>query len=425
MLLVGCGGLQPVGVTQGAVPQGQMLQNPSRVSGVRQSPRSVHHASVTETVLYSFRGDPYDGANPKSGLTYFEGTLYGTTTTGGGVYCGTFLPGCGTVYSITPSGTETVLHSFTGGDGALPEARLIVLKGTLYGTTLQGGGGLHHGSCRQSGWKGAGTAFSITPSGQFTSVHVFTGSPDGAFPQAALLNVNGTMYGTTCAGGIHRGGDGTVFTITPSGDEHVIYSFRKLKGALPRDGRLVDLNGTLYGTASGGGEYGEGAVFSLSTSGREKLLHSFNGQGSSKDGANPQGGLTAIKHTLYGTTTMGGAYGDGTVFSITPTGTETVLHSFTGSDGSGPVATLLNVNGTLYGTTLYGGRYGVGTVFGITLSGHETVLHSFGSSVQDGAYPESGVIDVNGTLYGTTLYGGYGSGLASKGIVFSITLKRQ
>jgi uncharacterized repeat protein (TIGR03803 family) len=199
----------------------------------------------------------------------------------------------------------------------------------------------------------------------------------------------------------------------------VISSFQLTGGAPPSLGRLVDLNGTLYGTASGGGKYGQGAVFSLSTSGGEKLLYSF--KGGSKDGADPEGGLNAVKHTLYGTTARGGAHGDGTVFSITPTGTETVLHSFTGSDGNFPLATLLNVNGTLYGTTSSGGAYGYGTVFSITLSGHETVLYSFSgppSGGFDGAHPESGVIDVNGTLYGTTYLGG----ADGTGTVYSITL---
>jgi uncharacterized repeat protein (TIGR03803 family) len=257
--------------------------------------------------------------------------------------------------------------------------------------------------------------FSVTPSrGGYAIVHTFNRSRDGHYPQAALLNVNGKMYGTTCGGG--RGGNGTAFTITPSGDEHVITSFQLTGGAPPSLGRLLDLNGTLYGTAGGGGKYGEGTVFSLSTSGKEKLLYSF--KGGSKDGADPRGGLTAVKHTLYGTTKGGGAYGDGTVFSITPSGTETVLHSFTGSDGNLPQATLLNLNGTLYGTTHEGGAYNDGTVFSITLSGYETVLYSFGGSAGDGEDPESGVIDINGMLYGTTFSGGEHGG----GTVYSITL---
>jgi uncharacterized repeat protein (TIGR03803 family) len=159
-------------------------------------------------------------------------------------------------------------------------------------------------------------------------------------------------------------------------------------------------------------------VFSLSTSGREKLLYSFNGKGSSsRNGAQPVGGLVAVNHTLYGQTLRGGENGGGTVFSITPLGTEKVLHSFSLSEHFYPVKTLLNVNGRLYGTSRNGGVYNLGTVFRITLSGHESVLHSFLGG-QDGIYPLSGVIDVNGTLYGTTSRGG----AHNRGTVFSITL---
>jgi uncharacterized repeat protein (TIGR03803 family) len=438
-LLAGCGGLQPAVVTQGPTAQGRPPEDPSRATGVKRPLKAVPHSSVTESVLHSFglisggSGGLYDdGFTPKAGLTYSNGMLFGTTVEGGcseqpgncaGINKCPAFGGCGIVYRISPSGgTYTILHSFIGGkDGYSPDGDMILLNGTLYGTTSWGGG------CAQQALHGCGVVFSITPSGYETIRHAFAGSPDGYWPEARLRNVNGTMYGTTLEGGVGiHGGLGTAFTITPSGNEHVIHTFREAKGALPGHGALVDLNGTLYGTTTDGGEYGEGAVFSLSTSGSEKLLHSFNDQGSSKDGAYPVGGLIAVKQTLYGTTERGGAYNNGTVFSITPSGTETVLHSFNGSDGAYPEATLLNVNGTLYGTTVFGGAYGCvsyaiacGTVFSITPSGHETVLHSFGG-YPDGSEPYSDLIDVNGTLYGTTAGGGdLGVG---DGTVFSITL---
>jgi uncharacterized repeat protein (TIGR03803 family) len=410
MLLVGCGGLQPVGVTQGPVPQGQMPENPSRVTGVRQSPRSVRHASVTETVLHSFRGKPYDGAQPESDLTYFKGTLYGTTGWGGVSQCN--VPGqglgCGTVYSITPSGTETVLHSFTGGlDGARPGG-LIVRNGTLYGTTSLRGGG-----CRHDQRDGCGTVFSMTPSGHETVLYAFTGSPDGSGP-GGLLNVNGTLYGTTGAGGVYNN-SGTFFSITPGGKEKVLYSFGNGNDGVGPGG-LIDVRGTLYGVTGSGGSYcpsyhGCGTVFSITPGGKEKVLYSFGSL------VEPTG-LVNVSGTLYGTTYLGGAYGHGTVFSITPAGTEKVLYSFGGgNDGADPAAALLNVNGTLYGTTVAGGAYGYGgTVFSITLSGHETVLYSF-TGGKDGGSPASPLSYVNGTFYGTTFYGGtYGVGT-----VYSIT----
>jgi uncharacterized repeat protein (TIGR03803 family) len=350
-----------------------------------------------------------------SGLTYFNGTFYGTTQEGGVHDCPDTAPGCGTVYSITPSGTETVLHSFKGGnDGAGPLARLIKRNGTLYGTTTLGGGEMCYSSL------GCGTVFSITPSGRETVLHGFTGSPDGNRPYAPLHNVNGTLYGTTIAGGKHGGG--TVFSITPGGKEKVVYSFRGgTDGANPYAG-VIDVKGTLYGTTFLGGtvrtyycEPGCGTVFSVTPSGKEKVLHSF---GNPKDGRLPEAGLVEVKGRLYGTTQAGGAYGGnyhgGTVFSITPSGRYTVLLSF----GGDPEATLLNVNGTLYGTTTIGGASLCGTVFSITPSGYYTVLYTFKGG-QDGCTPEpSGVIDVNGTLYGTTWSGG----AHNDGTVFSITL---
>jgi uncharacterized repeat protein (TIGR03803 family) len=271
--------------------------------------------------------------------------------------------------------------------------------------------------------------FSITPSGHETVLYEFAGPPDGSYPFAPLHNVNGTLYGTTDEGGsFSRRGWGTVFSITPGGKEKVLHSFgRGSDGREPRAG-LIDINGTLYGTTYSGGNYIHisGTVFSITPGGTEKVLYSFGG-GSGYGGPNPAAGLVDVSGTLYGTTSRGGdlkcqdqyGHGCGTVFSITPSGKEKVLYSFGGrsGDGEGPMATLLNVNGTLYGTTLLGGAYNHGTVFSITQSGHETVLHSFGSG-QDGSYPVSGVIDVNGTLYGTTDSGGE----EKAGTVYSITL---
>jgi uncharacterized repeat protein (TIGR03803 family) len=397
-----------------------MPENPSRVTGVRQSPRSVHHGSVTETVLYSFRGYPYDGASP-GGLTYFNGTLYGTTLFGGSYQCRNLgQSGCGTVYSITPSGTETLLHSFKGGkDGAEAGARLIVRNGTLYGTTFLRGGCLN----RLQG--GCGTVFSITPSGQETVLHEFTGSPDGGEPSGRLLNVNGTLYGTTNTGGSHVGGClssgcGTFYSITPGGKEKVLYSFGASgNDGIAPNGSLIDVKGTLYGITFGGGADGQGTVFSITLGGKEKVLYSF---GPSYNNVQPVGGLVDLSGTLYGVTYFGGGRrtryptGCGTVFSITPSGKEKVLYSFSGPDGAEPDATLLNVNGTLYGTTVQGGAYRSGTVFSITPSGHETVLYSFMYG-QDGAYPGSGLSYVNGTFYGTTSRGG----AHDLGTVYSIT----
>jgi uncharacterized repeat protein (TIGR03803 family) len=115
---------------------------------------------------------------------------------------------------------------------------------------------------------------------------------------------------------------------------------------------------------------------------------------------------------------VGGAYFGGTVFKVTLAGVETVLHKFRGGhDGGYPAAGLINVGGTLYGTTRQGGAYNYGTVFKVTRAGVETVLHSFGRG-NDGRSPNAGLINVGGTLYGTTAWGPL---IFGKGTVFKVT----
>ena len=129
-------------------------------------------------------------------------------------------------------------------------------------------------------------------------------------------------------------------------------------------------------------------------------------------------GLVDANGILCGTTFAGGAYGSGTVFSITPTGSETLLHSFgAAGDGAQPEAGLLNVDGTLYGTTYAGGAKEYGTVFSITPSGTESVLYSFAAKYEDGTRPAAGLIIVKGTLYGTTVFGGANN----DGTIYSLT----
>jgi uncharacterized repeat protein (TIGR03803 family) len=188
--------------------------------------------------------------------------------------------------------------------------------------------------------------------------------------------MKGTLYGTTGGGGAYdRGvcvstGCGTFFRITPEGAEKVLHSFGKRNDGAEPNG-LVDVNGTFYGTTYAGGKFKVGTVFSVTPRGTEKVLYSFS---NSPDGAYPDASLIEVKGKLYGTTFEGGAsctyylQGCGTIFSITPRGREKVLHSFAGgSDGATPLASLVNVNGTLYGTTSGGGTaYEWGTVFALT-----------------------------------------------------------
>jgi uncharacterized repeat protein (TIGR03803 family) len=287
-------------------------------------------------------------------------------------------------------------------------------------------------------------------SANYEVVYSFSGYPnDGANPYAGLIDVGGTLYGTTAAGGSYSGGKqyclirsyegcGTVFSVTPGGTEKVLHSFGEAgDGANPLWAGLVDVSGTLYGTTNAGGSYACygsnytecGTVFSVTLSGTEKVLHSFSGY--PNDGARPHAGLTGVRGTLYGTTLYGGWGSDscnysgaacGTVFSITTAGTEKGLHAFTGDpDGAFPGAGLVDVAGRLYGTTASGGKRRDGTVFSITKSAAEKVLHSFGTR-SDGRAPVAGLIELRGKLYGTTSNGGTNSSCyLGCGTVFSIT----
>ena len=397
-MLAGCGGSQlPIatpGSAQTGTPSGESLE-PLSNGGYKS--------------LYSFQGimnSATDGEAPAANLIDVNGTLYGTTVDGG-LPCSLGIAGCGTVFAITPSGSERVLYRFNSQpDGAWPHAGLIYVNGAFYGTT--GAGGTYNN----------GTFFTVTPSGSEQVLHSFGGANDGLNP-GELTNVKGTLYGVTVGGGTH-GSNGTVFRITTTGKESVIYSF----GGGPYDGSapvgpLVDLKGTLYGVTSGGGAYrGSGTVFKVTTSGKEHVLYNFKGK-LKGDGEGPDAGLTDVSGVLYGTTRIGGSTncngnkitsGCGTVFSVTTSGVEKVLHRFEQSDGLTPEAPLTARNGSLYGTTYAGGSgecspYGCGTVFAVTTSGAESVLYSFNGK-SDGQSPIGGLTMLNGKLYGTTSIGG-------------------
>ena len=352
--------------------------------------------------------------------------------------------------------TETVLYSFgPTPDGAAPAAPLVMdSKGNLYGTTEGGGAN-----------KSSGTIFEISSSGTESVLYSFgASSTDGSTPRAGLvMDSSGNLYGTTSAGGAH--GAGTVFEFTPPSTETILYSFKSEKdGGVPYGGVILDSEGNLYGTTLKGGENAGGTAFEL-TSGVKTILHSFGGAG---DGASPAAGLWRDSSgNLYGTTLKGGANDFGTVFEISSSGTESVLHSFTGgSDGAYPSASLIedsdgnlygtttgqsagsstvfkvnissstetviygftgteesysslymDSSGNLYGTTKAGGGYSYGSVFEVSPSGTLTTLHSFDKNHVDGYSPEAGlIVDSSGNLYGTTFRGGK----HSNGTVFKV-----
>ncbi len=284
-----------------------------------------HH----HTKIYSFTGNG-DGGEPFVGpVADKAGNLYVATMYAGGP------SGCGTVVKLTPPAvgqktwTEETLWAFSGGnDGCNANAVIVDKSGVLYGTAYGGGSANCGGGC--------GSVFMLTPpvSGQSnwteTTLWDFQGGSDGAYPFPQLtLGDGGALYGTASGGG--NAGVGVVFSLTPPGKgksawtEQVIWPFTGgSDGGYPYSVLIFDKAGSLYGTASGGGNStGNGTVFRLSpptaggTSWSETTLWQFSGN----DGAIPQAGLTSDKAGgLYGTTTYGGSVGYGTVFSLQGTG---------------------------------------------------------------------------------------------------------
>ncbi len=418
-------------------------------------------AASTEFVTYSFpRGTPNKttGCNPDGALVADSaGNLYGTTSG-----CGAF--GAGTVFELSrpvpPSNqwTETVLYNFAGGsDGALPQAVLTFdAAGNLYGTTNRGGASQE------------GVVFEVSPpaagESAWTESVLYSfqgGTADGAYPQyqGVVFDHAGNIYGVTPLGGLdysedkHCGtnGCGVIYELSPPATagnpwtETILHYFNGGQGSEGAGTPIFDVKGNLYGEAIGGGESGGGLVYRLTpppageTAWTFKVLYAFAG-GASNDARYPQGSLTLHGGgVLYGTA-LGGQYGLGTVFQLTPPGTtggawtENVLYNFSsGSDGAYPLAETLIFDkaGNIYGTTANGGgdgssqcTYGgCGTVFELTppaaggADWTETILHSFPTVVKDAASPISGVIfGKNGNLYGVTPSGGSG-GL---GTVFSV-----
>lgn len=248
--------------------------------------------------------------------------------------------------------------------------------------------------------------------GQYKVLHQFEQRPSGLTPLAGLVDVGGTFYGTTNAGGALTGGSrfsGTLFSFDPvTGVEHVLHTFGGRGDGASPSSSLTLSGGLLYGTTVVGGAYGYGTVFSFDLhSGAEQVIHSFQLR---QDGAYPFAGLLQVGGMLYGTTFQGSPLEQGTVFSIDPaTGTFATVHAFAGGNADGAIvpAGITAVGNKLFGTTQFGGAYNAGTIFAIDLhTGAERVVHSFGLFAQ-GLEPVAGLTLVGTTLYGTARAGGY------------------
>ena len=380
-------------------------------------------SAQTFSVVHTFSGA--DGSTPNGDMIRDPaGNLYGTTQTGGSL-------GFGVVFRLDSSGNETVLYNFSGGtDGGLPLGGMVRdNSGNLYGLTEIGGAS----SC------GCGVLFELLSNGTLRVLHAFLGGTDGmesdGQPGQGLLPVGGELYGVTYLGGMPGcDGDfgcGTIFKITMTGEETVIYRFTgAADGAFPQ-ALISDGSGNLYGVTGGG--YDDvsdgGGVFKLDTTGHYSVLYNFPG---GDDGSRPMWRLTAVgSNTLYGTTFAGGssncAIGPcGVVYSLdTTNATETLWHEFgdVSADGVEPSGPLLDVAGDFYGTTYYGGiinsqcDLGCGVVYGLGSSDTYKEVYRFTGGA-DGASPNGALVeDSEGSLYGAAASGGNNH----NGVIFKIS----
>jgi uncharacterized repeat protein (TIGR03803 family) len=371
----------------------------------RQSLTAIPAARAPESAiykkLYSFTGSP-NGSDPDD-IIAFSGQLYGTTLLGGSGY--------GTLFTASTTGSESVLNTFT--KSLIETEGLTNINGMLYAES-EVGGPTSYGSIE-----------TFTASGVVGDTFDFDGT-DGIGPVGGLTTVNGKLYGTTVSGGANS--FGTIFRISPGLlNESVIYSFPDSASAPLYTQGLISIGDTLYGSSSAGGGgdsfcgEGCGTVFRSSTSGSFHMLHVFAG---GVDGEYPSKVIDG-EGTLYGTTGAGGtgtcAEGCGTVFALSTSGAKRVIYDFKGGqDGSSPGG-IAFLNGTLYGVTQYGGgtgcdKIGCGTVFSVSTSGMEQILHRFKGGA-DGANPAAPLVDIGGVFYGITPSGG---GANNYGTIYSI-----
>jgi uncharacterized repeat protein (TIGR03803 family) len=329
--------------------------------------------------------------------------------------------------------TFTSLYTFLGPNGSppggYPNGLVQSTNGFLYGTGGENNGGV----------------FKVSTTGALTALHTFDpaggSDPDGEANLAGLVQAtNGNFYGTSQenSGGcsLGSGACGVAYKITPSGVFTVIHNFCDdsvsgvcVDGINPQTTMIQASNGDLYGTTSSGGAYNEGSLFKISTGGALTTLHSFCANGGYEDCPDGTGPYSVLVQgtdgNLYGTTLYGGAnFFDGTAFKITTGGTFTTLHSFSadGDLGYYPRGGLVQAaNGKFYGVTAGGGTTGGGTFFSMTTSGKVTTLYSFCTvgNCTDGTSPNSVVLGSDGNFYGTTA--GCGANDVNLGTIFKVT----
>jgi uncharacterized repeat protein (TIGR03803 family) len=331
--------------SDGILPQGDLTLSGSTLYGTTYDGGSSGNGTVYKiekngagyTVLKNLDGLPNDAARPYSGLVLSGNVLFGTTRAGGSTNNG------GTIFKVNTDGTGyTVLTTFSRSGGYDPLAGLTRSGNVLYGTTSEGG-----------------TIFKINEDGTGFSVLQNFGSWFG------LTVSDGVIYGST---GFYSGlQNGTVFKINTNGTGYaVLKNFAAPDGRWP-SGQLTLFGNMLYGTTYDNGGSGYGTIFKVNTDGTGfTVIKDFFG---ASDGGYPQASLLLAGNVLYGTTYYEGDSNFGTVFKLNTDGSDyTVLKSFTGgTDGGYPLSGLTLLDNALYGTTSRGGDFGQGTIFKIDL----------------------------------------------------------
>jgi len=298
-----------------------------------------------ERQIYTFGSD---GSNPASGPTLAtDGNLYGTTYDGG-------AQNLGVLYRLSPSGVYTVLHDFLGDtDGANPIASPIEASdGNLYGATL--------------GVGGASTVYKYSFDGSFSTLFTFEQS-QGQYVVGSLTEAtDGSLYGAAEQGG--SGTCGSLFQMSKSGTLLWNYGFSCNVGYLPASSLILASDGNLYGTtARGGVGIGCGTVFRVDQKRSVTPVYAFK---NATDGCEPFGLTQANDDSLYGTTAFGGKGkngGGGTIFKLSLDGVHTKLFDFDGRGEQPYAAPLQDTDGKFYGTTSVGGRAGYGSVYSLDM----------------------------------------------------------
>ena len=340
-------------------------------------------------------------------LRYTDGNFYGTTTGGG-------ASENGTIFKMTPSGVLTTLAEFTGTGGGIrgsaPASRLIGnASNVLFGTTSAGGS------------NNLGVVFKITTAGSYTLLSQFTGTGgntrgnNSSGPLAIGADAN--LYGTTEAGGASE--LGVVFRVSQTGGAFtLLHQFDGTAGSSPAGGLLLAADGNFYGTASNGGTASAGLVFKMTPAGIVSTVAEFTGvQGAAKGDAARAALSVGADGALYGTTSAGAAGNNGALFKVTTTGVFTSLGEFTNGTGWSPGEGLsLGPDGFLYLGNADGGNAGFGSIVKMNAAGATTpVVHFTGLTGAAPGTEPAGVLTTggDGALYGTTQFGGTTDGGAA------------